>query len=101
MFVECTPNKELSRRSIYMLCFVMLFFFIYTDSFLRILKDNSLKIKVVEKPWKSIMPQLDRIQPFSSIQCGSYNCNVCKINASIACEKRNVVYQLRCNKKPV
>ena len=80
IFVPQTHNSELKKR------------------YDRRIKETKLKIKVIEKPGRSLKSILQKSDPFKEKNCNKNDCFVCKTAGKGDCSKCNINYDILCQK---
>lgn len=81
IFVPYTPNSELRKR------------------YEKIIKESKIKIKVVEKPGRSLKNIIQKADPFKKKKCDKKDCFVCENEGKGDCTKNNINYTITCKEE--
>lgn len=81
IFVPYTPNSELKKR------------------YERRIKETNIKIKIMEKPGRSLKSLIQKPDPFKRKTCKRSDCFVCKTEGKGDCSKNNINYDITCKKE--
>jgi len=81
IFVPYTYNSELKKR------------------YERKIKESNVKIKVMEKPGRSLKSLIQKPDPFKRKTCDRDDCFICKTNGKGNCTMNNVCYSITCGEE--
>jgi len=78
------------------LCTIYTEFTATEEIYLQEIKQQSFKIKVVEKAGVAMKKLLQRSDPFKSRKCERGDCPVCREDGKGLCNRRSVTYDIKC-----